>query len=64
MLIRDIAARTGLSHSTIQKHIERGNLKSTLITEGIPHREISDADFEAWQANRRGRGRPKQENAS
>lgn len=62
MNVKQAADRAGVLPRQIQKAIKGGVLKATLNTDKLPAGwEITQADFDTWQANRRGRGRPKKE---
>lgn len=58
LTVKQVAERTGLTPRQIQYQIKEGFLIANFNMD-LKRSEISEADFETWQKNRRGRGRPR-----
>jgi hypothetical protein len=58
MIVKEVAERAHLTIQEVNRQIRVGRLKATF---NLKHKqnEVSEVDFQNWQANRRGRGRPK-----
>ncbi len=61
MIVQEVAQAANLSVREVNRLIKEGILKAT-FNMALKRSEVTEADFNHWQANRRGRGRPKQEN--